>query len=67
MERAELLDILTDASRLYVNYVEQMCIRDRASHLRHSALDGIEGVGPARKTALLKMCIRDRGLPDGAD
>ena len=28
--------------------------QQQASHLRHSALDGIEGVGPARKTALLK-------------
>lgn len=26
----------------------------QASHLRHSALDGHRGVGPARKTALLK-------------
>ena len=28
--------------------------QQQASHLRHSALDGIEGVGPARKMALLK-------------
>ena len=46
MERAELLDILTDASRLYVNYVERQLAQLGIHSGQGSLLSALDILGP---------------------
>ena len=52
MERAELLDILTDASRLYVNYVERQLAQLGIHSGQGSLLSALDILGPCSQKEL---------------
>ena len=52
MERAELLDILTDASRLYVNYVERQLAQLGIHSGQGSLLSALDSLGPCSQKEL---------------
>ena len=52
MERAELLDILTDASRLYVNYVERQLAQMGIHSGQGSLLSALDILGPCSQKEL---------------
>ena len=52
MERAELLDILTDASRLYINYVERQLAQMGIHSGQGALLSALDVMGPCSQKEL---------------